>query len=230
MAKIIVSDFDDTLYTMDFLRNIEIVQNFVQKGNYFILATEESYPKIWSEIENFHIPFSFLIGEDGATIHDFHGNLIMQKYMDPIQANHIFQYLQKQKAFYEIWYDNGKDYVTHIENGVYKIIAKPKKYKKMEEIIAKCEKLYPDFRFLMVDHWLQITDKKSTKANAIDYLLHEYQMDENQVYVVGDQANDVEMIERFHGFIMDKNSKNLRINGATTIHNFDEMIQNMSDM
>ena len=39
MQKIIVSDFDNTFFTDSYKKNIELVNDFVNKGNIFIIAT-----------------------------------------------------------------------------------------------------------------------------------------------------------------------------------------------
>ena len=37
--KIVVSDFDNTFFTDKYLENIDIINDFVNKGNKFVIAT-----------------------------------------------------------------------------------------------------------------------------------------------------------------------------------------------
>ena len=41
--KMLVSDFDGTLYTNDYQKNIEAVNRFVEAGNLFVINTSEAH-------------------------------------------------------------------------------------------------------------------------------------------------------------------------------------------
>ena len=66
--KVLVSDFDNTLFTDDYQLNIKKINEFVDKGNLFIIATGRNYNQLKSDIKGKNIKYSYLICEDGAKI------------------------------------------------------------------------------------------------------------------------------------------------------------------
>ena len=69
---ILASDFDDTIYFPEdrkkTIENAEAIRNFVSYGNTFCIITGRTYSVLKTFLQEFEIPYSYLICEDGAKI------------------------------------------------------------------------------------------------------------------------------------------------------------------
>lgn len=221
----LVSDFDNTFYTLHYLDNITSIHEFVKEGNYFFLTSERNYVQLISEIKNFNIPYAFLICDDGALIYDFYGEKIYHKPLSQEIIKNIFKELEKTHQFYEIWYDNGEDYTLDCDGDIYKLIAKPKEYDHIEEYMIKLQEKFPMIRVQMIDNWLHIMDKEISKASAIRELIKRYELDEKRIYTVGDDLNDLSMIKEFKGFVMQDGKEEVKKYAIKEVQNMDEIIK-----
>ena len=63
MKKIVFSDYDGTLNTgeEDMIKNIQAIQEFMNNGNLFVIATGRSYLDLKRKLESYPIPFDYLI-------------------------------------------------------------------------------------------------------------------------------------------------------------------------
>ena len=70
--KILASDFDNTIYYLDDSeknqKNFEAIRKFVSYGNIFCIITGRNYTDLKKILNQYNIPYSYLICEDGAKI------------------------------------------------------------------------------------------------------------------------------------------------------------------
>ena len=81
MKKILISDYDDTLFTDEITlkSNIEKIKNFQKCGNIFVIATSRSLWSMMEEIQKYKIPYDYLFVNVGAGIFDNKGkNLVLK--------------------------------------------------------------------------------------------------------------------------------------------------------
>ncbi len=225
--EILVSDFDQTFYSKFFLKNVEKIKEFVQQGNIFIIATGRNYTQLMSDLRHLSVPVSFYICDDGALIYDFYGNLIYKNELEKEMAEKIYHELSESKHTYDTWYDDGIDYTVDIGNFAVKIISKPKDYDKCETLLEKLLKKYPMVHGYLSENWVNITNKSATKGNAIEYLTKEYVMDENQIYTIGDNVNDLSMFEKYHSFALEDGISIAKEKAKYVVKDFCEVFEHM---
>lgn len=63
MRKMLISDFDDTLYRDEesLQINIKKIKEFRDKGNLFVIATGRSFISLEAKMKRYSIPFDYLI-------------------------------------------------------------------------------------------------------------------------------------------------------------------------
>ena len=70
--KILASDFDETIYFPEDIEktknNVKYIKEFISYGNIFCIITGRNYTDLKQFLNNFDIPYSYLICEDGAKI------------------------------------------------------------------------------------------------------------------------------------------------------------------
>lgn len=203
--KLLLSDYDGTLKTdvKNLRLNVEAIWNFRQAGNHFGIATGRGFDSIKKEILEHHIPYDYLITNDGAMIFDCRDRVL-----------HAF--------------DSSHDTLEGLHSGlksrgynptIYKV---PGTEKIVElEVITKYFESFVDMSSFMNMHpeILQTIVKerfnkyiffkvKVNKAEAIQKLLELLSVTYDSVTTVGDNVNDTEMLLHFNGYKM-KNNKGL---------------------
>ena len=68
--KILISDFDKTFYTENYDNNIKLINEFVNAGNKFVIATGRPLYFLEPSIEGKNINYYNLICSDGTVIFD----------------------------------------------------------------------------------------------------------------------------------------------------------------
>lgn len=202
--KVIVSDFDGTLFDDNFNNNIEAVNDFVEKGNMFIIATGRNITSLKNELENIKLKYSFLICNDGGAIYDAEGNLLAYKQINPELVPQIYNYLDHQrKAVTEVFIDMGGEYSIDTNDKCITLIAKIKDRSKAEKILATLQANMPEINGYLSKNWVNIINSEVSKANAIDFLTKKYQIKEDEIYTIGDDINDISMLKHYHGYMID---------------------------
>lgn len=208
--KILVSDFDKTLYRKDYFKNIKKANKFVEDGNIFIIATGRNIKSILSEIGNNKINYSYLICNDGATIFYKDHNFINRHDIDINIVDKICSILNSSDSIKSVYIDNGITLVDKISDPTNGIIAGYNDYLKATELLSNIVKQYPTVHGYLSENWLNITNYQASKGLAIKYLKEKFNWNEEDIYVAGDNINDISMFELYKGFAMADGSKELK--------------------
>ena len=212
MPKVLVSDFDNTLYVNDqqIIQNIEKIKKFMSNGNLFIIATGRNYLDISKMILKYNIPYNYLICKDGGTIFDNNGKLLFKKDIPLDVAYDIMDYV-KTKNIEELTYiDTGFDYTKVIDESVNAIIIRDINHEKSEKILSELKNKYKEIDGYISDNWININEKTVTKANGIKYLEEKLNLNHFNIFTIGDTINDIPMIKQYTGSCMINSSNDLK--------------------
>lgn len=209
MTKILISDFDNTLYTSEseLENNIKSINNFINNGNIFVIATGRSYIDISKFTEKYKIQFSYLICNDGGTIFDENGNLIYRKDIPSNVVNDIYKYLEKNNLLGITYFDTGFDYVKFPNQYTNAIIIRDINKEKSINILKFIVNNYNSVHGYISDYWINITARSVTKSNGIKIISEINNYDKDNIFTIGDTINDISMIQDYNGACM-KNSTN----------------------
>ena len=195
--KLIVSDFDLTFFDDNYDENIKLVNDFVDKGNIFVIATGRSYELLEKKIKSKNIKFKYLICYDGAIILDENLNILKQIVFDEC-INEIIEHLKKDSNLLSIDIDSSAEGIS----GVYCIFNSIDYASKVLENIK--QKYNVDG--YVTTHGINIINKGISKVNGIDYIKGILKIEDENICTVGDSINDVEMIEKYNGYWIGKNN------------------------
>jgi len=203
MAKILIADFDGTIYTSEkaLKKNIDAITNFINNGNKFIVATGRPIHSIDAFEDFMKLDFSYIICNDGGIILDKNLNIINKEYIDSDLVEDIFNYLSTNDKCGNVQIDDGTNYYDELTPNICSIVSNVKDINDAKEIINYLNTTYENRIYAYVSHrWINIMDAKINKSFAIDYLvnLNNYNLDD--IYVIGDNYNDYTMIKEYHGF------------------------------
>jgi HAD superfamily hydrolase (TIGR01484 family) len=200
--KILVSDFDKTFYRDNYYKNIKYVNKFVEDGNIFVIATGRNITSLLSDIGNFPVNYEYLICNDGGMIYNKKLEIIKRRDIDPSVVDEVCKMLEKSDSIGSIFIDNGNTLVENRNTLVNGIIVRYIDYDNANKLLDKIVQLYPEVHGYLSENWLNITNYEVNKGSAIDYLTDIFSWNKDDIYVAGDNINDISMFERYNGYAM----------------------------
>lgn len=222
--KIIVSDFDNTFYTAEYEKNIQLIKSFIEKGNKFIIATGRPIYLLKPDIEDYNLDCSYIVCNDGGVIFDSKGKKIFEENIDKEVAKEVYELLSKDDNFEEVFIDTALNFSKDINDTFNAILALPKDKKIAQKQIDELMEKYPSIQGYISHRWLNILNRNSSKGNAIKMLMNMNNWSYDDVITIGDNYNDVSMLENFNSFII-KGDKNIEDKAKYVVNNFKEMLE-----
>ena len=205
--KLLVSDYDYTIKPYEknpnilekniFKKNIEAINRFQEKGNKFVIATGRNTASIQDEVKKFGINYDYIIGYNGRVIVDKNDNLLYANYLDENLLEELFN---NEMISNYISFDEYAS--TERKNNLIYIKIKLNTYKNIKILIQKLKQKYPNIKinYTYLLNMLLIRNDFN-KCLGIEKLLEleNLEVDRNDIYTVGDETNDIEMINEFNG-------------------------------
>jgi len=240
--KILVSDYDRTFEVNE--ENIEInklaVKDFMEKGNIFVIATGRSYIDIKAKIDKYNILYDYLIINHGATIIDENGKIIYNFTIDNNIVFNIKNDLEVSK--YNIKYLNYKP--DKAKENVYfccskfesrldfncedltKIAITYNDSVNVSSINQKIINKYPTVNSYHISKKsIEIISSKTNKSKAIKLLANYYNLNEDNIYTIGDGYSDIDMIKDYKGYAMRESVKELKEVAIDEVNSVSELIK-----
>ena len=239
--KIAVTDFDGTLSPFKERipdENIKAIHKWRSAGNKFGIATGRCLDFIEFDLKNYDITLDFLICVNGAVV--FNKNReILHSVTIPIDVMKEFIKLPLVK-------DSGLPLIVLCERNSYSIRPYPEvpadivptltleeaaaredvvqfgiRFETVEDTVKAIAEIQKDFPMLGGNpnrNYLDINIKPVDKKYGIERLLELMHWQDNQIFVIGDDINDLPMIKHFKGFTV-KNAAPLVRDAALKIYN-----------
>lgn len=210
MKKILISDYDGTLYTNEtsMKENIKMINEFRKNGNLFAIATGRPYCRTITQVEKYNIPYDYLIVGNGSFVVDKNNNVIIHNLINSMTLKQIIEDLEKNEEILEItYYGTYQQYKSIDYNNTTYIMLKIKNKNIANKTIDYLNKNYSGINsynsFNSSEYSLiDIISDNSQKCNAIKEIVAKENIDFNNVYTIGDSSNDIEMIKAYNGYGM----------------------------
>ncbi len=231
--KLLVSDYDGTLLPdpkdLKILRrNIESINKFRKDGNIFILSTGRPYVSIKKEIERHEIELDYLCCQDGAVIFDRNYQLLRTNYLTETQVSKSIQIISKSQSVLKVTMYNPYD-VTDKNNDVIEISIKRKKLSRLKALKKEIEEYVEGVEAFGIFDYVYIKPMCS-KGAAIKHILENFEddIDKSDVYTIGDNSNDLDMLQEYNGYKMLTSYPNLYFKGIKTCRHVHTLIRKIS--
>lgn len=223
--KILVSDFDNTFYTMEYNMNIEAIKEFVKNDGIFIIATGRNLNQLLNDLDGYNVPVSYYICNDGSLIYDKNFKLLYRKDIKQELVKPIFEVLDKSKFYRETLIDSGEEYILDCNHVCNKIVSRPKEYNKAKKEFEELLNQYSDITGYFSENWLNIVDVSVNKGRAIQVLQLQNNWLTDDIYTIGDNVNDITMSTMYRGYAMEDGYEELKKVSIGTVKNIRELIQ-----
>ncbi len=197
--KALFSDFDGTFYDDNYIENIKFIENL---GIDFIIATGRHYFSLKNDLK---IDCKYYICNDGAYILDSNKNCIYKNSINNSDVETIYKRIKKLgiEDFFLDSYDKlTKDLTYPVNKFSVKIINRETAMDTLSKLISNLDNVYG----YLSENYINILNFNSTKETAIDYLVKKENYE--KVYVVGNEINDYNMINKYNGYLVTKDKKN----------------------
>ena len=226
MKKILISDYDKTLYTNkeSIEINLKEIEKFRKKGNLFAIATGRSFDSFIKKMNLYEIKLDYLILNHGAIVMDNKFNIIKSFSIENEIANQIILEIKKYPSVKRISIFDIKSKKIALEDGkeVNKISIFLSDLTKSEEIVdilkSKFSKYIKVYLTINKHKMIEIIPSNTDKAKAIAFILEKEKINKENVYTIGDAVNDLEMIEKYNGYGM-LHSEQIIIDKAKKLYN-----------
>lgn len=236
--KILFSDYDGTFYIDD--QDLEINKKKVEefrKENIFVIATGRSYFHFMQKVESNNITYDYVILNNGATILDKNNKIISNIPIKNKVIKQIKNDLQLEKSlnfFCCKKLEQLKNLESFEEKNLTKIYVKFKLKEDADAVSSYLNKKYSKFinsYSMEKGTYIEITSNKVNKAKAIETLLKKLKIKDN-IFVIGDNNNDYEMVKKFNGFAVSSATSNLKEIAKKTYDSvsnlIDDIMQNIN--
>lgn len=201
MKKILVSDYDQTLHVNehDLKINLKFIERFRKEGNKFIIATGRPFPSIVQEIERYNIDYDYLTCVDG--LESFNKSRVLKAYTLPLGTEKLLasKFKNQDLLYYR---PTGKDRDKRVMQCYYIIDDKNEADDLLREIkcLFKDDENIISYMLGFGENFLVIRPKEISKATPIEYIRKLERVSAENVYTVGDQSNDIPMLQTYNGY------------------------------
>ena len=226
MTKLLVSDFDRTLYRDCRIsdEDLSAVRDWQARGHLFAIATGRDEQSIREKLAEWKLPADYYICNNGARITSRRGELLSQTSMDLKTVLSIADFLINQEDLsaavtiadtrFKLLSRTGKDGYPSLAE---QISLEDLRHKGAHILQLHCRCGSPPPAVLLsqrintlhrgitafANEWnVDIVNSSVDKGEATEFLVHHLNGIE-RVITIGDSLNDRNMIQRFHGFTIE---------------------------
>lgn len=224
--KVLASDFDLTLYVDDLeivKKNVMAIRYFMKNGNLFGIITGRNYSDIKVLLNQYDIPYHYLMCQDGAKLFDSMDYCFSTVSLSREDIVRIVPVLEEYH--FDYYLDDGYNETTNMDDCV-KVVGvignRREEAQKVVDILIK-----EGFYAYLSMYYINILDSSVNKKNALEKLLVHADCYKEDLYVIGDSVNDLEMLTSFQGAIMKNHSKELDHLGKKSYNTLYEYIEEL---
>lgn len=228
MKKIIASDYDRTFYLddKDIEKNKIAVDKFINLGNKFIIATGRSYYDLMKKVNQYNIVYDYAIINHGATILNKENSIIYNLPMDNNIISKIKKDLELEQSIDWFCCSELESRIDFEHKDLTKINVKYKTKKESIKMNEKINNKYSDFvtSFNITSSSIEIVSNKADKSKAIKMLADKLEVEQRNIYTIGDGYSDVQMIKDFNGYCMKESVDELKESAMGQFNSVSELV------
>lgn len=226
--KILFSDYDGTIKTfrnnpnifekINFNKNMKSINNFINKGNKFIITTGRSTNSMLKEIKKYNINFSYLTTYDGRVIFDNELNLVQSKTINKEILLELKKIIENEKYVLNKTIYDEYGIIKEFDNVVL-IALSPVNIRILQKLLTDTFKDEKNIEIIdNYEHDEIVVAVRSNKAIGARSLSIQNNWEEDDIYCVGDSKNDLDLLNEYKGYrmIYSHNSLLLPIENVTS--------------
>ena len=223
--KILISDFDKTFYTENYDNNIKLINEFVNAGNKFVIATGRPLYFLEPSIEGKNINYYNLICSDGTVIFDKNNKILFQEVIKKETIQTLIEKIRNNPHISDYYlntaYENTKD-INVIANG---FLGVPIDRDESQKFIDELPEIDENIKGYLSYKWINIISKNASKSSAIKKLIEINNWNYEDIYVAGDYYNDINMNKDYQSFCFDFSPEELKKVSNYVVKDFSDILK-----
>lgn len=251
MGKVLVTDIDGTIVHYDDRdeKNSIALKKFKGKNNLVVACTGRSLGSVAElEVEK-SIKFDYYILLNGTMIADSNKNIIQHSFIKADIVKDIIRMIEHEKLnvcindgfeYYHILGDGENMPNLHSRLGIgeiktNEISAILVNYKKLDgmgedilkDVVNRINNKYSDFVIAYKNNrYIDIVPVNCSKGEAVNKLEKLINISHKDIYTIGDEDNDISMIDnRYSSFTFNRSKENIKSKAKYVIEEFPECIK-----
>lgn len=231
MKKVLVSDYDQTLYLND--EDIEInkmaIRKFREAGNIFIIATGRSFVDFKKKSDTYSLEYDYVILNHGSIILDDKDEVLFCETIDKNIVQDIKRDIHLEKSISNFCCGLFESRVDFDYKDLTKIEARYSNKEDAWGINEKINEKYSKFvnSYFLTSNSIEIISSKTNKSYAIELLAKKLNINKEEIVTVGDGYSDIEMIRNFKGYAMEDSVPELKEIAKNSVKSISELIEIM---
>lgn len=250
MGKVLVTDIDGTIVHYDYRdeKNSNIIGEFRKEKNLVIACTGRSLESVAEvEVEK-SIKFDYYILLNGTMIADGKKNIIQHKFIEEKIVKNIIEIIEHENL--NVCINDGFKYYHILGDGenmmrlperldlkdvkTKKVSAVLVNYKKLDGkqelldmVVNNINKKYSDFVIAYKNNrYIDIVPIGCSKGDAVNRLEELIDIDPKDIYTIGDEENDISMIDnKYSSFTFNRSKEHVKNKAKYIIEEFPECIE-----
>lgn len=234
-------------------KNLEAVQAWREAGNIFVFATGRDWISVDYEKKVSGIEYDQLVALNGGFICDDQGRELYKKTIDNKVAREIISILDKPSngqllvqngidGCYQVNYVEGNEKIMKLYKKVTEIYKyTPEEALNREVVSVGCrvddkkivqllcdeinEKFPTEVNAVANTFYVCVAGQDISKASGIKKVMEYYKIQHENVYTIGDDYNDIPMLEEFHGAAMENGVDKAKEVAEVTVNSVHQFIE-----
>ena len=226
--KVLVSDYDKTFYLNDYdvIKNINVVKEFRQNDNLFVIATGRSYMDFKKKVHKYNLEYDYVLLNHGSTIIDKDDNILFNTYIKNTDIDKLKMDLHLEKSIEHFCCSKLDSRVNFDYPNLTKIAVRYLPLVNISKIKEIIENKYSNINAYLVSiNMLEIISKDINKAKAISILIDKLNIDKKSVYTIGDGETDIKMIKDYNGYAMKNSIDELKKEAIEEVESVSKLIK-----
>ncbi len=233
--KLIASDFDGTVRSDEegLERDIEAIKKWKAAGNVFAIISGRNAPQIRDIAKNYNIPANYVLGDSGNTCyadgeldyyHASKGDIIKPLFNTLKECEAYYIIINCPKAATIVYREKDGEVVCDLEGtlGDFTEFAQVSAVFKTFDLARKAcdtvnEKYAAELCALQNFACLDIVPDGRNKAVSLSYLAERLGIDKNDVFCIGDNYNDILMLDAFSSFVVENANDEIKKHASVKV-------------
>lgn len=253
--KFLATDYDGTLRYADHVMDEDImaIQQWKAEGNLFSIVTGRSLESIEMEIEKYQLPCDYIVTNNGGMVFDANKKELMSNYLDYITSLDIIYAIKEMDNVASYVVNDG----IHRHKVVVDADAIDQRYPTLQPDMPE-EQVLEEGNFAQIvlsmttldsalhmaelinqyfsstvvayanNFAVDVVPKGISKATGLEFVVEYAEVEEEDVYSIGDAHNDIPMIEYgMHGCAMEMSSEDVKQFATGVYSSIHDLIQDV---
>jgi hydroxymethylpyrimidine pyrophosphatase-like HAD family hydrolase len=229
---LLFSDYDDTYKIIDspilIYYNNEKIRKFMANQHLFGIVTNRDYKSLYSELEKYNILYDFVSFYSGRVISDNNGNILFKCPIENFVVEEVLRLLAPYQNQIKVELENEFGQFNDTNNTIIINISfyNPLMLFKVKELLKSVEGIEMHST-LFNPFYINILSNKFGKVDSVNFVAKKENIDDENIYVCGNDKYDLAMIKEYNGYSSFLGSPLCMINSLGIISSVGDLAENI---